>query len=239
MPFAQNDRATVPVVISLRRTIRGNRTWEEEARITLSVIFRSTVLGTLANVFWNTRRAYLPWHEYHGVSFISPRCQKFSIPLSLALSSSLCHPLSVSWQSKETIRNKIILNFAEVVKDSFMSPYSQKYKLARILHCHYYYYFVNELINIRRTIIFSVIIARRVNHLLRYNDQMTRAPIVPFGSNHCQSLACIALALPRDNRWNIRESMWQADWIINNFQLQWMQIKLVSRYYVIIVFFVI
>jgi len=79
-----------------------------------------------------------------------------------------------------------------------MSPYSQKYKLARTLHCHYY--FVNELINIRRTIIFSVIIARRVNHLLRYNDQMTRAPIVPFGSNHCQSLACIALALPRDNR---------------------------------------
>lgn len=42
VPFAPNDRAVVPVVISLRRTIHGNRTWEEEARITLSVIFRST-----------------------------------------------------------------------------------------------------------------------------------------------------------------------------------------------------
>jgi len=52
-----------------------------------------------------------------------------------------------------------------------------------------------------------------MNHSSRYNDQMTRASIVPFGSNHCQSSACIAFALPRDNRWNIRESMWQADWI--------------------------
>lgn len=89
VPFAQNDRAAVPVVISLRRTIRGNRTWEEEARITLSVIFRSTALGTLANVFWNTRRAYLPWHEYHGVSFISPRCQQFYSSYSRSLPFSL------------------------------------------------------------------------------------------------------------------------------------------------------
>lgn len=77
--FARNCKphSCFPVIISLRRTIHGNRIWEEGARITHSVIFRSTALGTLANVFWNTRRAYLPWHECHGVSFISPRCQKF------------------------------------------------------------------------------------------------------------------------------------------------------------------
>lgn len=97
----ERPRSVVPVVISLRRTIRGNRTWEEEARITLSVIFRSTALGTLANVFWNTRRAYLPWHEYHGVSFISPRCQKFYSSSSRSLSPSLCHSLSVSREPKE------------------------------------------------------------------------------------------------------------------------------------------
>lgn len=94
IPFARNGKSHSysPVIISLRRTIHENRIWEEGARITHSVIFRSTALGTLANVFWNTRQAYLPWHEYQRCLFhlaTLPEVLHFSLspPTRFSLSS--------------------------------------------------------------------------------------------------------------------------------------------------------
>lgn len=98
VPFAENDRAVVPVVISLRRTIRGNRTWEEEARITFSVIFRSTpraryisqrVLKHSPGVFALARVSRCLFH----LATLPEVLLFFLSPFP-----SLCHPLSVLWE---------------------------------------------------------------------------------------------------------------------------------------------
>lgn len=50
---------------------------QREVRISFPVISWSIGLGTLANVFWNTRGAYLRWHRAARCpSFISPRRNK-------------------------------------------------------------------------------------------------------------------------------------------------------------------
>lgn len=127
VPFARNGKphSYSPVIISLRRTIHGNRI-REGVRITHSVIFRSTTLGTLANVFWNTRQAYLPWHEYQRCLFhLASRCQKFyTSSRSLSLLAFLYRPLSISRERRRS-EIKQFLNFAEVVKDSFAIQFSK------------------------------------------------------------------------------------------------------------------
>lgn len=76
----------------------------------------------------------------------------------------------------------------------------------------------------------------KMNHLLRYNDQLTEFPPCLLAAITVNHLHASRLRYP-EVIGEIFEKRWQVGWVINNFHLQWMQIKLVLRSYLIIVYF--